>query len=128
MEAATNSTASNTCRPHSQKSQNHTHVVALFALYYNFVRIPKTLKVTPATGREGYVSALGIGDILWVWWNLGGINSSGWYRVLVVCAGVLMIVGALLELEGYRRGRVLVAVAGAFAVGIALRTLKPQSK
>jgi hypothetical protein len=49
--------------------------------------------------------------------------------MLVVCAGVLMIVGALLELEGYRRGWVLVAVAGAFAVGIALRTLKPaQSK
>ena len=32
----------------SRKLENHTHMCALFFLHYNFVRIYKTLKVTPA--------------------------------------------------------------------------------
>src|ERR1035437_10721331 len=32
----------------SKKVENHTHSVALFALYYDFVRIHKTLRATPA--------------------------------------------------------------------------------
>jgi IS1 family transposase len=32
----------------SKKIENHAHMVALYALWYNFVRIHKTLKVTPA--------------------------------------------------------------------------------
>jgi IS1 family transposase len=32
----------------SKKVENHAHSVALFAMYYNFVRIHKTLRVTPA--------------------------------------------------------------------------------
>jgi IS1 family transposase len=32
----------------SKKLTNHAHMVALYALWYNFVRIHKTLKVTPA--------------------------------------------------------------------------------
>jgi IS1 family transposase len=32
----------------SKKVDNHAHMVALYALWYNFVRIHKTLKVTPA--------------------------------------------------------------------------------
>ena len=32
----------------SKKVENHTHSVALFAMYYNFVRIHKTLRTTPA--------------------------------------------------------------------------------
>ena len=32
----------------SKKLENHTHLCALFFLHYNFVRIHKTLKVTPA--------------------------------------------------------------------------------
>jgi hypothetical protein len=32
----------------SKKVENHAHAVALFALYYNFVRIHKTLRTTPA--------------------------------------------------------------------------------
>jgi hypothetical protein len=32
----------------SKKVENHAHSVALFALYYNFVRIHKTLRTTPA--------------------------------------------------------------------------------
>jgi hypothetical protein len=42
----------------SKKLTNHAHMVALYALWYNFVRIHKTLRVTPAM-------AAGISDRLW---------------------------------------------------------------
>jgi IS1 family transposase len=42
----------------SKKVENHAHSVALFALYYNFVRIHKTLRTTPAM-------AAGITKRLW---------------------------------------------------------------
>jgi len=32
----------------SKKLQNHEYMVALYALWYNFVRIHKTLRVSPA--------------------------------------------------------------------------------
>jgi hypothetical protein len=32
----------------SKKVENHAHAIALHFLYYNFVRIHKTLKTTPA--------------------------------------------------------------------------------
>ena len=42
----------------SKKIENHAHAVALNFMYYNFVRIHKTLRVTPAT-------AAGVTDRLW---------------------------------------------------------------
>jgi IS1 family transposase len=42
----------------SKKVENHAHNVALFATYYNFVRIHKTLRVTPAM-------AAGVTSRLW---------------------------------------------------------------
>jgi len=42
----------------SKKMENHAHAMALHFLYYNFVRIHKTLKVTPAM-------ASGMTDRLW---------------------------------------------------------------
>jgi len=42
----------------SKKVENHRHAMALHFLYYNFVRIHKTLKVTPAM-------AAGVTDRLW---------------------------------------------------------------
>ena len=42
----------------SKKVENHAHSVALFAMYYNFVRIHKTLRATPAMGA-------GVTDRLW---------------------------------------------------------------
>ena len=42
----------------SKKLENHAHMVALYALWYNFVRIHKTLRVTPAM-------AAGIEKRLW---------------------------------------------------------------
>jgi len=48
----------------SKKVENHAHSVALFAMYYNFVRIHKTLKVTPAMAA-GVTSRLWeVGDIV----------------------------------------------------------------
>lgn len=42
----------------SKKVENHYHAVALHMMYYNFVRLHKTLKVTPAM-------AAGVTDRLW---------------------------------------------------------------
>lgn len=42
----------------SKKVENHAHAVALHIMYYNFVRIHKTLRVTPAM-------AAGVTDRLW---------------------------------------------------------------
>ena len=42
----------------SKKVENHMWSVALFTTYYNFVRIHKTLRVTPAM-------AAGVTDRLW---------------------------------------------------------------
>jgi 3-methyladenine DNA glycosylase/8-oxoguanine DNA glycosylase len=42
----------------SKKFQNHVHALALYFAFYNFCRIHKTLKVTPAM-------AAGVSDKLW---------------------------------------------------------------
>ena len=42
----------------SKRLANHCHALALYFVYYNFVRIHKTLRVTPAM-------AAGITDRLW---------------------------------------------------------------
>jgi IS1 family transposase len=48
----------------SKKVENHAHSVALFAMYYNFVRIHKTLKVTPAMAAKVTSRLWEIGDIV----------------------------------------------------------------
>ena len=42
----------------SKKLENHAHMVALYALWYNFVRVHKTLRMSPAM-------AAGIETRLW---------------------------------------------------------------
>jgi hypothetical protein len=42
----------------TKKVENHAHSVAPFAMYYNFVRIHKTLRTTPAM-------AAGVTSCLW---------------------------------------------------------------
>jgi hypothetical protein len=42
----------------SKKLENHAHMVALYALWYNFVRVHKTLRTSPAM-------AAGIETRLW---------------------------------------------------------------
>jgi hypothetical protein len=43
----------------SKKVENHAHSVALFAMYYNFVRIHKTLRTTARDGRQRDQAPLG---------------------------------------------------------------------
>jgi IS1 family transposase len=50
----------------SKKFENHCHMVALYAAWYNFVRIHKTLKVTPAMEA-------GVTDRLWSLADMVGI-------------------------------------------------------
>ena len=42
----------------SKKVENHVHSLALFTTYYNFVRVHKTLRMSPAM-------AAGVVDRLW---------------------------------------------------------------
>ena len=42
----------------SKKAENHAHMMAVYFMHYNFVRIHQTLKVTPAM-------AAGVTDKLW---------------------------------------------------------------
>jgi IS1 family transposase len=48
----------------SKKVENHAHSVALFATYYNFVRIHKTLRTTPAMAANITKRFWEIGDIV----------------------------------------------------------------
>ncbi len=48
----------------SKKVENHAHAVALFAMYYNFVRIHKTLRTTPAMAANITKRLWEIGDIV----------------------------------------------------------------
>jgi IS1 family transposase len=50
----------------SKKVENHAHSVALFAMYYNFVRIHKTLRTTPAMAAKVTERLWEIGDIVGV--------------------------------------------------------------
>jgi hypothetical protein len=48
----------------SKKVENHAHSVALFAMYYNFVRIHKTLRTSPAMAARVTKRLWEIGDIV----------------------------------------------------------------
>jgi hypothetical protein len=50
----------------SKKFENHCHMVVLYAVWYNFIRIHKTLRVTP-------VMEAGITDRLFTYDELVGI-------------------------------------------------------
>ena len=52
----------------SKKFENHVHMVALYTVWYNFVRIHKTLRVTPGDGR--WRSPIGCGAWrMWPRWS-----------------------------------------------------------
>jgi hypothetical protein len=42
----------------SKKAENHAHMMAIYFMHYNFVRIHQTLRITPAM-------AAGVTDRLW---------------------------------------------------------------
>ena len=53
----------------SKKLANHKHMFAIFAVYYNFVRIHQTLRVTPAMEA-------GISDHVWEFEELAGLADA----------------------------------------------------
>jgi IS1 family transposase len=61
----------------SKKVENHAHSVALFAMYYNFVRIHKTLRTTPAMAAKVTSRLWEIGDIVGVLeaWEASGAEA-----------------------------------------------------
>jgi hypothetical protein len=50
----------------SKKLENHTHSVAVFAMYYNFVRIHKRLRTTPSVAANVTNHLWEIGDVVGV--------------------------------------------------------------
>ena len=53
----------------SKKAENHAHALALYFVFYNFTRIHKTLKVTPAMGA-------GVTDRLWSMEEIAGLIDA----------------------------------------------------
>jgi IS1 family transposase len=49
---------------HSKKIENHCHALAIFFVYYNYVRIHQTLRVTPAMEAGLATRVWNIGDML----------------------------------------------------------------
>ena len=58
----------------SKKVENHAHSVALFAIYYNFVRIQKTLRTTPAVAAKATERLWEIGEA----WEPAQVRRSIW--------------------------------------------------
>jgi hypothetical protein len=52
----------------SKKLENHAHMVALHFLHYNFARIHKTLRITPAM-------AAGISDHVWSYEEIAALSA-----------------------------------------------------
>lgn len=48
----------------SKEVENHAHAVAIHMMYYNFVRIHKTLRVTPAMAAGVTGKLWEIGDVV----------------------------------------------------------------
>jgi hypothetical protein len=53
----------------SKKFENHAHVVAIYSVWYNFIRIHKTLRVTPAM-------AAGVSKTLMTWTDFIGMMDT----------------------------------------------------
>ena len=49
---------------HSKKVANHTHMVALYTMYYNFIRTHSKLKMTPAMQAGIATTFLSFADVL----------------------------------------------------------------
>lgn len=49
---------------HSKKLENHCHALALYFVFYNFVKIHQTTRVTPAMGAGLTDRVWDMGDIV----------------------------------------------------------------
>jgi hypothetical protein len=48
----------------SKKAENHAHMMAIYFMHYNFVRIHQTLRITPAMAAGVTKRLWEIGDIV----------------------------------------------------------------
>jgi uncharacterized Fe-S cluster-containing radical SAM superfamily protein len=64
--------------PSQKKIENHAHSVALFAMCYNFVRIHKTLRTSPAMAEKVTERLWEISDIVDVLetWEMAGQRKT----------------------------------------------------
>src|SRR3984893_16287144 len=58
----------------SKKAENHTHMMAIYFMHYNFVRIHQTLKVTPAMAAGVTPKLWEMSDMVKVLENWEGAN------------------------------------------------------
>jgi hypothetical protein len=63
----------------SKKAENHNHMMAIYFMHYNFVRIHKTLKMTPAMAAGVTPKLWEMADMVKVLEDWGG-GSSGMKR------------------------------------------------
>ena len=86
------------------EGESHAHSIALFAMYYNFVRVHKTLRTTPAMAAKVSERLWVIGDIVGVletweaameWFSrktsIAGTQISNWILVLVALVAIWII-------------------------------------
>ena len=72
----------------SKKVQNHAYSMALHFLYYNFVRIHQTLKVTPAM-------AAGVTDRLWEMTDVVDMIEAGKQPLSIIMLKFATLVGTI---------------------------------
>jgi hypothetical protein len=53
----------------SKKAENHMHAFSIFAMHYNFARIHKTLRVTPAMEA-------GVSDRVWTYEEIAALADQ----------------------------------------------------
>jgi hypothetical protein len=70
-----------------QAPENHAHAMALHFLYYNFMRIHRTLKVTPAVAARVTDRLWEVADIISVLeaWESARLNASDKIPRLSIC-------------------------------------------
>jgi hypothetical protein len=59
----------------SKKAANHAHMMAIYFMHYNFVRIHQTLKVTPAMAAGVTEKPWEMSDMVKVFWKIGKIHK-----------------------------------------------------
>ena len=64
----------------SKKAENHAHMMAIYFMHYNFVRIHQTLKITPAMAAKVTAKLWEMSDMVKVleeWEQKNGSLPSG---------------------------------------------------
>jgi hypothetical protein len=58
----------------SKKAENHAHMMAIYFMHYNFVRIHQTLTITPAMAAGVTEKLCEMADMLKVFWDWEGTS------------------------------------------------------